>query len=106
MTPAQADLERDRLLAEQVILREFVQHPGARLLAAKLRTVSRQGLKKQLDCDPYKEPDEIKRQQQLRYVLNILLPQLIEGIVNYAPEMPDKQVPVKRRWKILEWFKP
>lgn len=97
--------QTERLLAEQVILREFVQHPGAKLLSAKLRDYSRKSLKKQLDCDPYLQADEIKRQQQLRFVLNILLPQIVEGIVNYSPEMPDRQVPVKRRWSIMEWFR-
>ena len=89
---------------EQEIIREFVQHPGARLLAGKLREVSRKSLKKQLDADPYTEPDEIKRQQQLRYVINILIPQIITGIVNHDPDAIDKQVIPKKRWSILEWF--
>lgn len=97
--------DRERRLAEQAVMRDFVQHPGARVLADRLRQVSRKGLKRQLDCDPYTEADEIKRQQQLRYVINILLPETIAGIVNYDPEAPDQQVAPKRRWSILEWFR-
>ena len=97
-------MDNDARRDEQNTMRDFVQHPGAKILSDKLREVSRKSLKKQLDADPYTEPDEIKRQQQLRYVLNIMLPQIITGIVNYDPEAIDKQVPPKKRWSILEWF--
>lgn len=86
-------------------MRDFVQHPGARLVAAKLRALSRQALKKQLDADPYTEADEIKRNQQLRYVLNVLIPKILQDIVNFDPAAIDKQVAPKRRWSVMEWFR-
>ncbi|KAB0668949.1 hypothetical protein F6V30_14015 [Oryzomonas sagensis] len=97
------DLER--LIKERELMREWVQHPGAALIAGKLRGQARMALKRQLDADPYTQPDEIKRNQQLRYVLTVMLPGIIEGIVNYDPAAVDKKVPLKKRWSIFEWFR-
>lgn len=97
--------EIEKLLQEQEILRDAVSHPGYRILAQRLKIVARQSLKKQLDCDPYTEADEIQRNKQLRYVLNIMLPKIIEDLVNYDPTAPDKKVSPKKRWSIFEWFR-
>ena len=95
----------EQLLKERELMRDFVQHPGAKLLAARLRKTSREALKRQLDSDPYTDPDKIKQNQQLRYVLNIMLPGIIEGICNFDPSTPDKKIHPKKRFSILEWFR-
>lgn len=106
MQPRLTDAEIERLLKERELMRDFVQHPGAKLIAQKVTDLVEESKRKQLDADPYTEADEIKRNQQLRYVLMVMLPQLIEGICNFDPLAVDKKVPPKKRFSILEWFKP
>ena len=98
------DREIQQALYEQAKLSEWIGLPATRIVAAKLREVSRQAALRQMRTDPFKEPEKIVQAQQLRYVINVLLPQIIEGIVNYDPDAPDKQAAPKDRWSVKDWF--
>lgn len=99
------DPEKQQALFEQEKLQEWLGHPGTRIVAKKLKAVARAALKRQIALDPYKDPDRIMQAKQLRFVLNRLLPEIIEGIVNYDPDTIDKQVAPKKKFRLFEWLK-
>lgn len=84
---------------EKVLLKQWLQHPGTKLMAEKLRQIAKATLREQLKCDPYLEPDQIMKAKQLRFVLKKTLPDMIEKIVNY------KEPVDKPRWTIAKLFK-
>lgn len=86
-------------------MRLWLSHPVTRYFAGRMRTIARETVRKQLDADPYTAADEIKRCQQLRHVLTVLLPHEIDRIVNFDEYAPDKRVEPKRQWKLAEWLR-
>lgn len=98
------DKERQQTLYEQEKLKDWIALPATRIVAEKLRKVAREAALKQMRTDPFKEPEKIVQAQQLRYVINILIPQIVEGIVNYDPDAPDKQVAPKDKWSMWSWL--
>jgi len=80
-------------------LRDWVKHPGTRLIAEELRQIAKATIREQLKYDPYLEPERIMKAKQLRFILKKTLPDMIEKIMNY-------QEPVtKPKWSILNLFK-
>lgn len=99
----QQDIEK--ILWEQEKIKEWINHEGTKIIANKLNKLARKSLIRQLKTDPYKEPEMIIRAQQLRYVINELIPATIEGIVNFEPGTPDLQVAPNKKWHFIDWFK-
>lgn len=85
-------------------MRDAINHPGVKMLFQKLNELSETMTEKQINLDPYTQQGEIKRAQEFRFIVKKFFPQIIEGLVNYDPEAPDKQVAPKRRWSICAWF--
>lgn len=101
-----ADNEATRLVIfEQEKIKETLSTEGSRILAARLRIVAKATFRKELKADPFTSPGEIIKARQLRYVIKTLLPQIIEGLVNYDPDAPDEQVVPKDRFKVDDWQK-
>ena len=98
-------MKPDDILREQEILREWVHHPGTRLMAQKLRKEVKRAKIRQLEFDPYTQPDEIMKCKHFIFVLTVYLPKLIEGIVNYEATAIDKMVRPSDRWNVIRWFK-
>lgn len=94
----------DKALNEQQIMREAINTDGVQLLFQKLQAVSDSMERKQLALDPFTQAAEIKRSQEFRYVVNEFFPHIIEGLINYDAEAPDKQVPPRKRWKFITWL--
>ena len=95
----------ERTLEEQALMRDAIQHPGMKLLFQKLHTYCDTMRAKQLNLDPYSQAAEIKRCQEFHHVVKEFLPQVIEGLVNYDLDSPDRQLPAKSRWSLIkEWF--
>ena len=99
------DTEIQRAIYEREKLQEWIDHPGTRIVALKLKCVARAALKRQIALNPYTDPDKIMQSKQLRHVLNRLLPEIIEGIVNYDPDTIDKKVAPKKRFRLFDWLK-
>lgn len=84
---------------EKEILREWVKHPGTKIMAEKLRQIAKATIREQLDYDPYSEPERIMKAKQLRYVIKVVIPEILEKIINY-------QEPItKPKWSILKLFR-
>lgn len=100
--------DREIIEHEQQLIKEALEHPGVRLLFQKLNALVEVQKTKQLECDPYTETGAaaIKRAQEFRFVVTELFPQIMESLVNYDAEAPDKQVQPKRRWSIFNWLNP
>lgn len=99
------DIETQKAISEREILREWVSHPGTKIIANKLNRVARGAILKQTRLSPFTHADEIVKCQQLRYVLNILIPQIIEDIANYDESAYTKQIEGVKRWNVLTWLK-
>jgi hypothetical protein len=99
------DNEARQALYEQEKIKETLATAGAQILLQKLRVVARETYHKEAKADPFTQPGEIIKARQLRYVINRLIPQLLEGMVNYDPEAKDKQVAPKDRWTVFGWIK-
>ena len=99
------DTEIQRAIYEREKLQEWIDHPGTRIVAQKLKCVARAALKRQIALNPYTDPDKIMQSKQLRHVLNRLLPEIIEGIVNYDPDTIDRQIAPKKRFRLFDWLK-
>lgn len=99
------DIDTKQALYEQEKVSELIGMPGARIIAEKLKRLADETERKQLDYDPYTEPEKIMRAKQFRYVVNTLLPEIIEGIVNYDPDAPDMQAAPANKWRLWEWLK-
>ena len=89
---------------QQVLLRDLTKHPGARIFVDILTQIIEKTELKQLQLDPYKQPDEIMRCKQLIYLLKEELPKIVESIVNYDSNTLDKLVAPKQRWFFWKWF--
>lgn len=99
------DTEIQQAIFENSKVKETMSTEGARIIAAKLRLVARATLRTELKADPFKEPGEIIKARQLRYVIKTLIPQIIEGIVNYDPDAPDKQVIPEDKFSVIQWLR-
>jgi hypothetical protein len=97
-------MDSEIIQAEQQILKDAINNPGVKLLFQKLTAVSESMAAKQLNLDPYSQQAEIKRAQEFRYVVTVLFPQIMEGLVNYQADAPDKQIPKKQRWSFIQWI--
>ena len=73
-------------------------------MARKLRKEVKRATKRQLEFDPYTQPDEIMKCKHFIFILTVYLPQMIEGIVNYENNPYDKLVRPNDRWSIIRWF--
>lgn len=93
------------LLNRQEKLQEWIGHPGTRIVARELKIVARNSMMKQYKFNPFTEPEKIVQERLLVHVLNVVLPEIIERIVNYDPDAPDKQLPPKRRWYLFDWLR-
>lgn len=98
-------VDTERMIFEQEKVRETLATEGARIIAAKLHIVAEATRSKEQQADPFKYPGEIAKARQLRYVIETLLPQILEGVVNYDPDAPDKQVAPKDKWTVASWLK-
>lgn len=97
--------EKRQWLYEQEKIKETLATPGARIIALKLRQVARGTYKTEAKADPFLSPGEIMKARQLRYVLTTLLPQTLEGMVNYDPESLTRTTPNRNRWTVFSWLK-
>ena len=105
MVKVATDRETRQLLWEQEKIKEMLATEGARILSVRLRSVARGTLRKEMKADPFTQPEEILKARQLRYVLKTLLPHIIDGLVNYDPDAPDKQVAPEDKFSLVEWIK-
>lgn len=94
----------ERNLEEQQLLREAIEHPGVKLLFEKLHQVRDKQAGQQLLLDPYSQQSEIRRIQDFRWVVDEFFPQVMETLINYEPEAPDRMVAPRRRWKIIDFI--
>ena len=101
MTPAQ---EKEKNLYEQTKIKETLATEGSKIIFNKLLIVAEATLAKEQQYDPFTMPGEINKARQLRYVIKTLIPNIVEGLVNYDPEAIDLQVAPKDKWKIMEWI--
>jgi hypothetical protein len=99
------DIETKIALREQEQLQEWMSHPGTKIVADRLRRVARSTLLKQTRLSPYTNADDIVKCQQLRYVINNLIPQIVEDIVNFEEQSPTKQLEGNKRWSFMSWLK-
>ena len=93
------------LLSRQEKLRDWLGHPGTGIVVNELRLVARNSMMKQYKYNPFTEPEKIVQERLLVHVLNVVLPEIIERIVNYDPDAPDRQLSPKKRWNLLEWLR-
>ena len=98
-------IDIEQALFRREKLREWIDHPGTKIIANELRLVARNAMMKQCRYNPFTQPEKIVQERLLVHVLNTVLPEIIEGIVNYDTDTIDKQVAPKKRWKLLEWLK-
>lgn len=94
-----------RLLWEQSKIKETLATDGAKIIAAKLHSVARETLKKEMKADPFTHPEEIVKARQLRLIINKVLPGIIDGLVNYDPDAPDEQVLPDEKFSLIAWVK-
>jgi len=99
------DKDVQRLLWEQSKIKETLSTDGAKIIAAKLHSVARGTLKKEMKADPFKQPEEIIKARQLRIIINKILPGIIDGLVNYDPDAPDEQVAPEEKFSLIAWVK-
>ena len=80
---------------QREIFKDWLKHPGTRLMAHKLRAAAK-GLLKSYDTAT---PEQLERIQVSRWFLNSELPRVIESVMNL--EAP----PAKRTWFFTKWLK-
>ena len=102
MTPEQ---EIQQTLSEQNKVKETLATEGAKIIYAKLLKVADEYVAKEQTFDPFTAPGEIIKARQLRHVIKVLLPQIVEGLVNYDPDAPDQQAAPADKWSIMQWIK-
>ena len=97
------DTEQIQALWEQEKVKETLSTEGAKVIVAKMQQVAKATYQKEQKADPFKEPGEIVKPSHLRNVIETLLPQILEGVVNYDPEAIDKKIAPKERWTFKGW---
>lgn len=100
MTP-----EVKQALYEQDKIKETLATDGAKILYQKLLNVADGYIAKEQTYDPFTAPGDIVKARQIRFIIKTLLPEIIEGFVNYDPEAIDKQVASKEAWGFWAWVK-
>jgi hypothetical protein len=96
----------ERTLYEQQLIRDAIDHPGVKLLFNKLDALVEIQKTNQLECDPYTSEgiSAIKRAQEFRYIVKVFFPKIIEGLINFDADAPDKQAPPQKRWSLFQWL--
>ena len=64
-------------MTEQEIIKEWLRHPGTKLITRKMRAASKGVLRKYDRC----EPEKLIRLQMLRQVINSEIPRMIDGML-------------------------
>lgn len=91
-------------LHEREKIKETLATPGAKILYSKLVAVADATIAKEQTYDPFTNAGDIVKARQTRYIIKTLLPEIIEGFVNYDPEAINKQVADKERWSLWKWL--
>lgn len=91
-------------LMEQEKIKETMATEGAKILFSKLAIVAEQTKIKEQQADPFKNPEAILKARQLRYLINILIPSIINGYINYDPEAIDEQLAPEDKWDFQSWL--
>lgn len=95
-------MDTDQRIQEKI--KETLATEGAKIIAERLRLVAKETLRKELKADPFTAPGEIIKARQLRHVIKTLIPQIIEGYVNYDPDAPDKRVAPDDTFTVVQWL--
>jgi hypothetical protein len=81
---------------QREILRDWLRHPGTRLMASKLRAAAKGLLRKYDSADP----ETFQRIQVSRWFLNYELPRVIESVMNSGEEEPAPE----EKWTFFKWL--
>lgn len=99
------DMEKAQYLHEQSKLKEALTSEGMQIILQKLQAVAEKTIEEEAKADPFKQPGEIVKARQLRYVIKTLIPQILEGLVNFDPDAPDYRVAPNEEWTFIGWLK-
>lgn len=99
------DQEKVQYIREQEKIKEALASEGMQIILQKLQIVAEKTVETEAKSDPFTAPGEIVKARQLRYVIGTLIPQILEGLVNFDPDAIDGQVAPNERWTFAQWSK-